>query len=93
MLRVHGELRRTELPALRDQEIRALLASTMTPTQRDAYAAQWEMEYACVGPNASRFRINAFTQLHGVGAVVRCIPSQMLRWTNSVPLSFFRSWP
>ena len=36
MLRVHGELRRTELPTLNDQEIRSLLEATMTPTQRDA---------------------------------------------------------
>ncbi len=78
MLRVHGELRRTELPALSDQEIHALLAATMTPTQRDAYAAQWELDYACVGPNDSRFRVNAFNQLQGAGAVFRCIPSQIL---------------
>jgi twitching motility protein PilT len=78
MLRVHGELRRTELPALSDQEIRTLLEATMAPAQRDAYAAQWELDYACVGPDTNRFRVNAFTQLHGAGAVFRCIPSEIL---------------
>jgi len=78
MLRVHGELRRTELPALSDQEIRTLLEATMAPAQRDAFAAQWELDYACVGPDAIRFRVNAFTQLHGAGAVFRCIPSEIL---------------
>ena len=78
MLRVHGELRRTELPALSDQSLRTMLEATMTPAQRDAFAAQWELDYACVGPDASRFRVNAFTQQHGAGAVFRFIPSQIL---------------
>ena len=79
MLRVHGQLRRTDLPALSDQAIRALLEATMSPAQRQMFVTQWELDFACEGPHASRFRVNAFTQLHGTGAVFRSIPSHV--WT------------
>jgi twitching motility protein PilT len=89
MLRVHGQLRHTDLPALSDQAIRALLEATMSPAQRQTFAAQWELDYACEGPHASRFRVNAFTQLHGAGAVFRCIPNRMVTLEHIQAPTFF----
>ncbi|MDD5388085.1 MAG: type IV pilus twitching motility protein PilT [Gallionellaceae bacterium] len=78
MIRVHGDIRRINLPALDNTTTRSMIYDVMSDTQRKHYEEFLEVDFAFELPNIARFRVNAFTQERGAGAVFRTIPSQVL---------------
>ncbi len=78
MIRVHGDIRRINLPALDNTATRAMIYDVMSDAQRKHYEAQLETDFSFELPGLARFRVNAFTQERGAGAVFRTIPSQVL---------------
>jgi len=78
MIRVNGDIRRINLPALDNTATRAMIYDVMSDIQRKHYEAQLETDFSFELPNVARFRVNAFTQERGAGAVFRTIPSQVL---------------
>ncbi len=78
MIRVHGDVRRINLPPLDNTQTRALIYDVMSDTQRKHYEEHLEVDFSFEMPNIARFRVNAFTQERGAGAVFRTIPSQVL---------------
>ena len=74
LARVHGDLRRLELPALSAADARRLIAEAMNDEQRRAFAERLELDFA-YALEQQRFRVNAFTQNRGPAAVLRTIPS------------------
>lgn len=78
MIRVHGDIRRINLPALDNSSARAMIYDVMSDSQRKHYEEHLEVDFAFELPNIARFRVNAFTQQRGAGAVFRTIPSQVL---------------
>ena len=78
MIRVHGDIRRINLPALDNAATRAMIYDVMSDAQRKHYEAQLETDFSFELPGLARFRVNAFTQERGAGAVFRTIPSQVL---------------
>ncbi|NWG86092.1 MAG: Flp pilus assembly complex ATPase component TadA, partial [Hydrogenophilaceae bacterium] len=78
MIRVHGDIRRINLPAMDNNEVRAMIYDIMNDAQRKAYEEHLETDFSFELPNVARFRVNAFNQHRGAGAVFRTIPSKVL---------------
>ncbi|MBQ1783064.1 MAG: type IV pilus twitching motility protein PilT [Gammaproteobacteria bacterium] len=78
MIRVDGDVRRINLPALDHKEVHALIYDIMNDKQRREYEEHLEVDFSFEVPQLARFRVNAFNQNRGAGAVFRTIPSKVL---------------
>jgi twitching motility protein PilT len=78
MIRVHGDVRRINLPPLEHSEVHAMVYDIMNDGQRKFYEENLECDFSFAIPNLARFRVNAFVQQRGAGAVFRIIPSTVL---------------
>jgi twitching motility protein PilT len=78
MIRVHGDIRRINVPALSNQEVRAMVYDIMSDAQRKGYEEHLEVDFSFELRDVARFRVNAFNQERGAGAVFRTIPSVVL---------------
>jgi twitching motility protein PilT len=78
MIRVHGDVRRINLPPLEHKDVHAMVYDIMTDGQRKYYEENLECDFSFSIPNLARFRVNAFVQQRGAGAVFRTIPSKVL---------------
>ncbi len=79
MIRVDGDLRRLNVPALENQQLTELLYSTMNDHQRRDFEANLENDFSYVVPGLARFRVNCFHNDRGVGGAFRTIPVAV--WT------------
>lgn len=75
MIRVDGDLRRINVPALEQQAVVKIVYDIMTDKQRKEYEEKLEVDFSFEISNLARFRVNTFTQARGLGAVFRTIPS------------------
>ena len=78
MIRVDGDIRRLNVPALDHKTVHALIYDVMTDRQRKDYEEFYETDFSFEIPDLARFRVNAFHHLHGSGAAFRVIPSTIL---------------
>ncbi len=78
MIRVDGDVRRINLPQLEHKEVHALIYDIMNDKQRKDYEEFMETDFSFEVPGVARFRVNAFNQNRGAGAVFRTIPSKVL---------------
>lgn len=78
MIRVHGDVRKINLPAMEQAEVRRMLYDIMNDNQRKIYEETLECDFSFEIPDLARFRVNAFNQQRGAGAVFRTIPSKVL---------------
>ena len=78
MIRVDGEVRKINLPALDPQGVHGLVYDIMNDKQRKDYEEHLEIDFSFEIPNLARFRVNAFNQARGAAAVFRTIPSDIL---------------
>ncbi|HEV7803620.1 MAG TPA: type IV pilus twitching motility protein PilT [Burkholderiales bacterium] len=78
MIRVHGDVRRINLPPLEHSEVHAMVYDIMNDGQRKFYEENLECDFSFAIPNLARFRVNAFVQQRGAGAVFRIIPATVL---------------
>ena len=78
LIRVDGEVRRINLPALEHKEVHKLVYDIMNDKQRRDYEDNLETDFSFEVPGVARFRVNAFNQNRGAGAVFRTIPSKVL---------------
>ncbi len=78
MIRVDGDVRRINLPPLEHKEVHALIYEIMNDKQRKDYEEFLETDFSFEVPGVARFRVNAFNQNRGAGAVFRTIPSKVL---------------
>lgn len=88
MLRIDGDMHRSEWPVLASDQVRTLIHSVMTQDQRTAFETTHEVDFACVVVGLGRFRVNAFEQLRGTAAVFRFI-AQAVPSLESLGLSRF----
>ncbi|MGO3543193.1 MAG: type IV pilus twitching motility protein PilT [Pseudomonas helleri] len=77
MLRVDGDIQRSDLPVLAPAAVRELIHSVMNSAQRSAFESAHEADFSYAVPGLGRFRVNAFEQQRGAGAVFRSITSQV----------------
>ena len=78
MIRVHGDVRRINLPPLEHKDVHAMVYDIMNDGQRKVYEDRLEVDFSFEIPGLSRFRVNAFNQERGAAAVLRTIPSKIL---------------
>lgn len=78
MIRVHGDVRRINLPALDAKEVHDMVYDIMSDTQRKHYEEFLEIDFSFEINGLARFRVNAFNHQRGPGAVFRTIPSKVL---------------
>jgi twitching motility protein PilT len=78
MIRVHGDVRRINLPPMEHQVVHGMIYDIMNDAQRKEYEENLECDFSFAIPGLARFRVNAFVQQRGAGAVMRTIPSKIL---------------
>jgi twitching motility protein PilT len=77
MIRVDGDVKRINMPALSHKEVHSMIYDIMSDKQRKDYEEFLETDFSFEIPKLARFRVNAFNQSRGAGAVFRNIPSQI----------------
>ncbi len=78
MIRVDGDVRRINVPAMQHKDVHDMLYDIMNDKQRKAYEEFMETDFSFEIPGLARFRVNAFNQNRGAGAVFRTIPTKIL---------------
>ena len=78
MIRVDGDIRRLNVPAMDDREVRGLIYDIMGDKQRRDFEEFLETDFSFEVPGVARFRVNAFNQGRGAGAVLRTVPTEVL---------------
>ena len=63
MIRVHGDIRRINLPAMEHKDVHSMVYDIMNDGQRKFYEENLECDFSFAIPNLARFRVNAFVQL------------------------------
>ncbi len=78
MIRVDGDIRHINVPALDHKSIIGILHDIMTDKQRKLFEEFLETDFSMEIPGVARFRVNAFNHSRGAGAVFRNIPTEIL---------------
>ena len=78
MVRIHGEIKRVEMPPLTKEELHLMLYDVLNDYQRKKFEEVHELDFSLELKGVARFRVNAFCQLRGEGVVFRVIPSKIL---------------
>jgi len=78
MIRVHGDIRKINVPAMDHSQVHDMVYDIMNDGQRKVYEENLECDFSFEIPNLARFRVNAFNHNRGSGAVFRTIPSKIL---------------
>jgi twitching motility protein PilT len=82
MIRVHGDVRRINVPPMDHKDVHGMVYDIMNDGQRKFYEENLECDFSFAVPNLARFRVNAFVQNRGAAAVMRTIPSKILSLTD-----------
>ncbi len=77
-IRLYGELQSLRNEPLRQDYVQELLAEIMTRAATQRLAEKDGADFAYMIPGVSRFRVNVFRHIGGLGAVFRAIPSKAL---------------
>lgn len=89
MIRVDGDVRRINLPPLEHKELHDMIYDIMNDYQRKEYEENYEIDFSFEIPGLARFRVNAFNQNRGCGAVFRTIPTEILTFEDlNCPATF-----
>jgi twitching motility protein PilT len=78
MIRVHGDVRRINVPPLEHKDVHGMIYDIMNDGQRKAYEEMLECDFSFAIPGLARFRVNAYNQERGASAVLRTIPSKIM---------------
>ncbi len=77
ILRVDGELRKTELPSLLPADVHTLIYDIMNDEQRRLYEEELELDFSVEIKAMGRYRVNVFKELYGDSAVFRSISDKV----------------
>ena len=78
MIRVDGDVRRINVPAMDHKDVHSMVYDIMNDNQRKSFEEFLETDFSFEIPKLARFRVNAFNQKRGAAAVFRTIPSEIL---------------
>ena len=78
IIRVDGDVKRINMPALKHKEVHSMVYDIMNDKQRKDFEEFLETDFSFEIPKLARFRVNAFNQNRGCSAVFRTIPSEIL---------------
>jgi len=68
----------SDVHLLDQSAVQAMVYDIMNDKQRKDYEEHWETDFSFEIPNVARYRVNAFNQNRGCGAVFRTIPTEIL---------------
>ncbi len=91
MIRVDGDVRKINIPALNHKQVQELVYDIMNDRQRKEYEQNLEADFSFEVPDLARFRVNVFVQNRGAAAVLRTIPSEVLTLDQLGCPEIFRS--
>ncbi len=77
MLRVNGQMKKLNLPRSSEEEVRDLILSTMNESQKAIFFKKLEIDFSTKLSDDTRFRVNAFHQINGLGVAFRLIPNEI----------------
>jgi twitching motility protein PilT len=77
VVRIHGEMRKIEVPALDKDEVHNMIYEILNDNQRKAYEEHLELDFSFSLGDYGRFRVNVFKQARGDAAVFRTIPTKI----------------
>jgi len=75
LLRIHGELKKLDHPALSKEEVSGMIYDMMSDAHRRVFEETHECDFSFEMGDIARFRVNVFLQRRGLGAVFRTIPT------------------
>jgi len=78
MIRIDGELKKLDNPALTKEQVHALVYDIMNDVQRRVFEETHECDFSFELGKVARFRVNVFLQRKGEGAVFRTIPTKVM---------------
>ncbi|MGY8814332.1 MAG: type IV pilus twitching motility protein PilT [Gammaproteobacteria bacterium] len=78
MIRVDGDMRRINVPAMDHKDVHEMVYDIMNDKQRKDYEEFLECDFSFEIPGLARFRVNAFNHNRGAGGVFRTIPSDIM---------------
>ena len=78
MMRIDGDMTRVKVPEMEHKDVYNMVYDIMNDKQRKDFEEFLECDFSFEIPNVARFRVNAFNQNRGAGAVFRTIPSEIL---------------
>ena len=90
MIRVDGDIKRINMPALTHKDVNSMIYDIMNDKQRKDYEEFFETDFSFEIPKLARFRVNAFNQNRGSAAVFRTIPSEILTLDDLGAPSIFK---
>ncbi len=76
--RIHGNLQNVQKDVLSIDHVKECMFEIMDGTTQQAFEEDDAADFAYEIPDVSRFRVNVFRHLNGIGAVLRAIPSTAL---------------
>ncbi|HEX2094893.1 MAG TPA: type IV pilus twitching motility protein PilT [Longimicrobiaceae bacterium] len=77
IVRIHGELHDTSLPALRPEDLKKCADQLLNPRQRELFAERKEIDFAVGVQGLGRFRTNIFQQRGTLGFSFRAVPFEV----------------
>ncbi|MDP8269333.1 MAG: type IV pilus twitching motility protein PilT [Candidatus Tenebribacter davisii] len=75
MIRVLGKMKKLNLPKMGEKEVEELIYSTMNDSQIAIFKEKLEIDFSTKLDDDTRFRVNAFHQVNGLGVAFRVIPN------------------
>jgi twitching motility protein PilT len=77
VFRIQGSMTRQQLPTLTAENIKYLCCEVMSEGIRHEFEIKKEIDLSHEIPNFSRFRLNVFQEVSGIGLVFRVIPTKI----------------
>jgi len=78
VMRIHGDLERVKFRELDNDTLKAMLYEITPEHKMKVFEETGDVDFAYEVPGIARYRVNLFMQLHGIGAVFREIPSEIM---------------
>ena len=77
MIRIHGEMKKLQLPILEIKEMEGIKDTVLNDNQKKTFGEKLEIDFSTALEDKGRFRVNFFHQINGISAVFRAIPSEI----------------
>jgi twitching motility protein PilT len=78
MLRIHGDVKRLDHPALTLEQAHDMIFDVMNDNQRRLFQEKRDIDFSFELGEIARFRVNAFVQRKGEAAAFRTIPTDIV---------------
>jgi twitching motility protein PilT len=75
--RIRGVLAQTDLPVLSPKDTQWLISRTLPDAHLKTLITRKELDASYEIPDVSRFRVNCFSEMNGMGMVLRVIPNRV----------------